>query len=238
MERLLDHTFGAELEVHPETGGINGVPVLMTDVPHSSAESRGRMAQCMFEYFQAPALYMANSSVMSLFASGRTRGMVLECGGGYSSSVPIFEGFPIKYATCCANIGGQDITSHLHQMLARTEKYSKYELGHDVARDIKERHAVILVPSARAIKSEEYALPDGVLIDIDAEVKFASAGSVIFESDLSGVAATEMPEDNGVLRGVSALVHQSMSMCDRNIQPDLQNSIVLAGGTTMIPGFL
>jgi len=53
---------------------------------------RTPLFQVMFETFNIPAMYVAMQGVLSLHASGRTTGIVLDSGDGVSQTVPIFEG--------------------------------------------------------------------------------------------------------------------------------------------------
>ena len=50
----------------------------------------------MFETFNAPAFYVAIQAVLSLYASGRTTGIVFDSGDGVSHVVPIYEGKQIR----------------------------------------------------------------------------------------------------------------------------------------------
>jgi actin-related protein len=46
----------------------------------------------MFEKFSVPAMYVAIQAVLSLYASGRTTGIVLDSGDGVTQNVPVYEG--------------------------------------------------------------------------------------------------------------------------------------------------
>jgi actin-related protein len=50
------------------------------------------LLQIMFETFKTPAMYVAYQAVLSLYATGRTAGTVLDSGDGVCQYVPIYEG--------------------------------------------------------------------------------------------------------------------------------------------------
>ena len=56
------------------------------------------MASIMFEKFKVESLALVNTAVLSLFSTGKTSGIVVECGEGNSYAVPIFEGYALPHA--------------------------------------------------------------------------------------------------------------------------------------------
>merc|ERR1719320_2142829 len=67
----LEHDLG-----HLLTVSLGEQPVLLTEAPLNPKANREKMTQIMFETFNMPAMYVAIQAVLSLYASGRTTGIV------------------------------------------------------------------------------------------------------------------------------------------------------------------
>ena len=76
------------------------------------------MAHIMFETFRVESLAIMNTSVLSLFSTGKTTGMVVECGEGVSYTVPVFEGYAMPHAIHKLDLAGQDVTNELMRQLS------------------------------------------------------------------------------------------------------------------------
>ena len=100
MEKILHHTFYNEFRVAPEEN-----PVLLTKVPLNPKANRERMTQIIFEIFNVPATCMATQTVLSLYASGRTTGLVMDSGDGVSHTVPTYEGHALPHAILRLDFG-------------------------------------------------------------------------------------------------------------------------------------
>lgn len=81
----------------------------------------------MFETVNVPYFYLSNQSVLALFATGRTTGLVVDSGAGVTSTVPVYEGYAIPHAIRRNNFAGDDLDRFLIQ---RIHKHKNVKLNH------------------------------------------------------------------------------------------------------------
>ena len=224
MEKVWHHTFYEELRIAPEEYSI-----LLTEPANNPKVNREKTTEIMFEKFNAPSLFLASQEALSLVASGRSTGLVLNCGEEICRAVPICEGHVLPHAICELEIGGKTLTDFLIKLLEqRGYCFSNTSSELEVVRDIKEKLTFVSLDfeneppqTVNDSDSNEW----GRQINIGNE-RF-TCPEALFKPSLVGL--DDWP-------GIDEIVFNSIVKCELELRLELYKNIVLAGGCSMFEG--
>ncbi|KAK6337501.1 Actin-like protein [Orbilia blumenaviensis] len=229
MERIWQYVYSDELKTLSEEH-----PVLLTEAPLNPRANRDMAAQIFFETFNVPALFTSVQAVLSLYASGRTTGIVLDSGDGVSHAVPVYEGFAVPSAVRRIDVAGRDVTEHLQTLLRKSGAVFHTSAEKEVVRQIKEKSSYIALDPKKEEKEwagggvgkiEDYKLPDGNILKLGAE-RFR-APEILFDPEIIGLE----------YQGIHQILVDAISRTDMDLRKALYGNIILSGGSTLTKGF-
>lgn len=205
MEAIWHHAFYNQFRgIMPENH-----PVLLTEAPLTPKANREKSVQIMFETFNVPALYIAQSALLSMCCCRLTTGVVVEVGAHAGHIVPVYQGCVVPHAIGRTNVAGL--------ALSRLLKKLCLEEGEPVCEDLARSSCYV----ALNFETEMAALTQA---SSSVRIRCPEA---IFQPCLA-----DLGQD-----GLHEVLHASIQKCDSSIHAALLRGILCAGGCTLLPGF-
>ncbi|XP_028612695.1 uncharacterized protein LOC114612011 [Grammomys surdaster] len=223
LEVLWQHLFYCKLRVQPEE-----MAVLVADSPISPRTNREKVAEILFERFHVPAMQTVHQALLTLYAYGRTTGLVVGSGHGTSYVAPIITGDLAPLDTYRLDVAGADLTDYLAQLLM-SGCHSPPKGG--IVRQIKEACCYVAMDTATEMARNQsqvqvdFVLPDKHVITLGSE-RFCCP-EALFQPNLLGLNQLGLPQ----------LALLSISRLEVKQQEQLLANVVLEGGSTLINGF-
>lgn len=202
--------------------------IMLTESVFNPKANREKMASVMFEKFKVPALYIANSAPLSIYASRKFSGLICESGEGVTQLFPIFDSEPLHNSTIRLNFAGREITKLFQRLLPEIGLCLTTSGEFEITRTIKEKLCYVALDFEEEKKTynpEQYALPDGQNITLDSQM--FRAPEILFNPGIIG------KEEKGFADSCFDSIESSSSKARK----DLYENIILSGGTTMLRGF-
>uniref|UniRef100_A0A1I7RI42 Actin n=2 Tax=Bursaphelenchus xylophilus TaxID=6326 RepID=A0A1I7RI42_BURXY len=219
-----------EFAYSPEQLNCNSAdhPVLLSEAPLNPLQNREKAMEIFFETFGVPSIHVQMQAVLSLYAAGRTTGVVLDSGDGVTHSVPVYEGFAIEPAIQRIDVAGRDVTNYLKLLLRKEGHIFHRSNEFELVREMKESICQVLPYHSNITKEDpvkSYTMADGQTIRVG-NARF-QAPEVLFRPEIIGLEYC----------GLAQCINNSISMSDTELRKELYNNILLSGGSTLFPGF-
>lgn len=239
IANCLSNIFNSELKINPEEYNI-----LLTEPPHNTIKNRETSYEIMFEKYLSKACYLANSSILSVFAAGKTSGISVDSGESCSHFLPIYEGYGIKQALITSNIAGKELNDFLLKLLS--EKGINFNFSESqqklILTDIKEKFNYISNEYENELHNfskkgeafySDYTLPDQTTIKLGTE-QFRCP-EALFKPNLIGKGHEDGWHEK-INKVVMKLDLKKEDDDEEKIKKELYSNIILSGGNSMFKG--
>ncbi|KAI8147018.1 actin family [Fennellomyces sp. T-0311] len=220
--------------------------VVLCESPMLPIRIKEIIANVLFHRLQVPALCFAPSHLLALLTTGESTGLVIDCGHLETTVLPIYFARPMMTAVQSTPLAGRAVTETLRNLLKTHARIIQSSSGmatsvaprlivpdhiwsNDLVEDIKTR-CVIIPPHDVSTRASEiyYRLENdigGGTLWIPGHVR-EEATTILF----SGNEAEE-------LQSISECILNCLLKVPTDLRRPLASSILVIGGTSMIPGF-
>lgn len=226
MQDVYEKTF-EKLELNSEDH-----KVFIAESPLNPNYMREKLTEVMFELFDVQALYLKDTSALSLLSYGLTTGTVLESGDSSTYTSIVYEGNLIKNTIPKTFYAGRSLTYYLSKLIAdsKAKTYSVDPLQFSKA--IKEKlvfvsedyEADLKLAKSTDFYEREYILPGGETVKLNEERLMVGEG--LFTPELFRCSCP----------GLHLQLERTLNLAEEDVKKSACKNIVLSGGNTMFSG--
>ena len=175
-----------------------------------------QLTEILFEKHNLWRLYVECPEILSLYASGKLTGLVVDSGDSLTRIMSIFEGRAIPESKIFKTFGGRDILDFLCDLLIDQQVYKS---------QFRQNLAGIKHEICNPLKKIEFILPDQKKITFSYQDQIKA-----FDKLFSG------ENDLNCFQGIQNEIISSLNLSPLDTFPFLIENIILAGGNTLFQG--
>jgi actin-related protein len=215
----------------------SNITVFITQPVILPKNNKKELAEVFFEENDTQYLFFGTQSVLSLFAHGKSDGIVVESGDGVTQVATVFNGYKIENSFEQIAFGGFDVSLYLKFLFKRNGLFVHSSAEDSIFGEMKKNLCHVNIDptimdnsgnrnNSQQISEVDYTLPDGSKVKVKNE-RFL-AGELLFNPSIAGIAFCGIPE----------LLENAISKIDIDLSNHLCKSIYLSGGNTQMSGFV
>lgn len=243
-------------------------PILVTEPAWNNPENRERMAEIMFEEFNVPAFYIANTGVLNAFAAGKGTALVIDIGQSMASVTPVVDGFVLRKGLSYSPIPKfiQSLTKTLmsnhrnvhidlwpHQLIASKMPVDLHQMPRYTLRQervaqtteswkswAEQKEVEEWIQSVAAVPEQGWN--DQVVARLPPKAyEFPTGYAAVFGTERFQVGEHlffNNPQNRDQPKNIMALVQDALRTCDPELRGVLASNVVLTGGGSLVTGVL
>ncbi|KAL6769194.1 ARP3 [Auxenochlorella protothecoides x Auxenochlorella symbiontica] len=225
-------------------------PVILTEPPQNSPESREQAAEVMFESLDVPALHIGVQAQLALYADYAARqamgsqtssasltGLVVESGEGCTHVIPLVDGFLLASGTRSMPLGGAQLTRHIQALMRKGAAPPPPDQSLEIAVAVKERHCFVAASgpgpgaapaatrSPEAYQTVHSRTGQPLRIQLGEE-RWRGPELFFYPGAFTKDATPSLPD----------LIDDAIQACPIDTRRALYGNIVLSGGSTLFKG--
>nr|KAJ3423201.1 general RNA polymerase II transcription factor [Polyrhizophydium stewartii] len=119
----------------------NSRPVLLNVPATWSRGDQERATQVLFEYINAPGVFLLDQALASLYGVGVTSGLVVDVGHSTTTISPVFDNVVLHGSVVTLPVGGRDVEEYMVKLMCADSAFSQaygHLIGSELARAIME----------------------------------------------------------------------------------------------------